>query len=106
MKARKIKIVSILLILAMVAALAGCGLSGTYESAGGTYAVEFKANNECTWYQDGLSFDGTYEKAEDGYRLDMRGTGDYRDTTFYAVFDGKDLIITGGTISGERFSKK
>lgn len=82
------------------------GISGTYESENGYYSVEFMSLNKCTWYQDGIFFNGTYEKADSGYQLEIVGTGGYLNTNFTAVKEGRDLIITGGIVGGERFMKK
>jgi hypothetical protein len=103
---KRLLAVSIMLAVLLLA-LAGCGgLSGTYESESGAYSIEFKGSSECTWYQDGSFFDGTYEKTDDGYRLEIVGGGLYTNTVFDAVEDQGDLIISGGSVDGERFIKK
>jgi len=88
-------------------------LSGIYESESGIYSVEFKSSTKCTWYQNDLSFEGTYKKTNKGYELKIRADGkktnngsSYLDTVFNAIKDGEDLIITGGVVYGERFVKK
>ena len=39
-------------------------VGNTYISEGGKYTVEFFNSTKCVWYQDGYSFDGTYEKID------------------------------------------
>ncbi|MCD8361530.1 MAG: hypothetical protein LUC98_01005 [Lachnospiraceae bacterium] len=96
------------LVIAIVAVILsrGSGLSGTYTSESGYYSVSFDSKDECTWYQSGLSFEGSYEKSDDGYRLEIGGGGWYADTVFDAVVDDGDLIVTGGVVYGERFVKQ
>jgi len=101
--------ISASIVLMLSAFLTGCGgngLSGKYESESGTYSVEFKKSGECTWYQGGKFFEGTYSKNDNGYKLEIKGGGFYSNTVFEAEKDGKDLIITGGVVKGERFVKK
>ena len=82
-------------------------LSGIYVSQSGRFTVEFLNSTNCKWYQDGYSFNGTYEKfGNDSYRLDMKGHSGYNDTIFTAVKEGKDLRITGGIVYGELFVKQ
>lgn len=67
---------------------------------------------------DTYIFYGTYEKTDDGYTLTIDGTAIFNSSgekinwptlkdavLFTATVDGKDLIITGGTVDGERFIK-
>jgi hypothetical protein len=82
------------------------GISGMYESDSGVYSVKFTNSTECIWYQDGMFFNGTYNKTNDIYQLEIFGNGFYPNTVFNAKIDGKDLIITGGIVYGERFIKK
>ena len=99
---------AVVLALAMVLSLAACGgngLSGTYVSESGSYTVKFTSPTECTWYQDGSFFNGTYEKTDNGYRLEVLGGGFYGNTVFELLKDGKDFIVTGGVVYGERFVK-
>lgn len=94
--------------LSMIA-LTGCGhkLSGKYKSESGRYEIQFKNNGDCTWYQDGTFFEGTYEWDKDDkvYVLEITGSGFYMSTVFEAepVKDG--LIVTGGVVKGELFTK-
>ena len=88
--------------------MTGCtgGLSGTYNSEHGEYTVKFTSSTQCTWYQDDTFFNGTYEKTQNGYQLEIIGSAIYSNTVFIATKDGKDLIITGGVVEGERFVKQ
>ncbi len=90
--------------------LVGCNfnsLHGQYTSESGQYSVKFNSNEECTWYQDGTFFEGTYYwDGNDGcYYLEILGNGFYQNTRFSATKDQGDLIINGGTVCNERFSK-
>ncbi|MDR2420828.1 MAG: hypothetical protein LBD49_01815 [Oscillospiraceae bacterium] len=90
--------------------LNGCnaGISGTYESESGVYTIKFTSSKECTWYQNGMFFNGTYEETDSGYSLEIVGSGTAANTVFIAVKDGNDLVVTGGILdhNGERFIKK
>ncbi len=101
---------TLLLMVAMIFCLAGCGktnLSGKYSTGDEKYSVSFTDNSdECTWYQDGMFFDGTYVKTEEGYQLEISGDGFYSNTVFSAEVDGDALIITGGTVDKLRFTKQ
>lgn len=90
--------------------LIGCGsknsiVGSTYESENGVYKVEFQKDSKCTWYQDGTFFEGTYKKTDEGYTLNIVGSGFYSNTVFEAKVDGADLIITGGVLSEVKFTK-
>lgn len=98
--------ICVIMVLCILFTGCGSGLSGTYTSENGKYSVEFTSGSECTWYQDGSFFNGTYEKTDDGYRLEIEGSGFYSNTIFDAEKDGSDLIITGGTVDGQRFVKE
>ena len=102
------KAVSFILIATMMVTLAGCSssLSGTYESESGKYFIKFSDSKECTWYEDGTFYNGTYEKTSEGYTLKMMGNLLVPNTVFEAVKDGNDLIITGGIVYGETFIKQ
>lgn len=99
---------SVVLIFLLFFYLTSCnsGLSGKYTSENGKYKIEFKDDTTCTWYESGLFFNGTYEKIDSGYQLEIKGSGFIPNTVFNAVLDGSDLIITGGSVDGERFVKK
>ena len=103
---KKGKVIVALIMLLVV--LAGCGskMSGTYASEDGQYSIEFSSDSECTWYQDGSFFNGTYKKTDNGYQLEMIGEGLYSNTVFTVEMDGEDLIISGGTVDQMRFVKK
>ncbi|MDE6846908.1 MAG: hypothetical protein K2J99_14260 [Lachnospiraceae bacterium] len=107
MKKQKMVVIIALLMLGIV--LTGCGkskVSGTYSSEDDTYSISFTSNEECTWYQDGKFFNGTYEKIENGYQLEIMGDGFYSNTVFTAEMDGDDLVITGGVVDKLRFIKE
>lgn len=72
-----------------------------------SYEIKFESDGDCTWYQDGQFFEGSYywDKDDEVYYLDIKGSGFYSNTTFEAEPDGKDLIVTGGVVKGEVFSK-
>lgn len=104
---KKISILISIMILSIVL-LTGCNTVGgkTYESEDNLYKVEFQKDSKCTWYQDGIFFDGTYNKTDDGYSLNIVGKNLYSDTNFEAEVDEKKLIISGGTLSEVKFLKK
>ena len=81
-------------------------LLGIWVSESGVYSIEFKKSNECTWYQSSYFFNGTYEKTTNGYQLKIMGGGMAANTVFNAITRGNALIITGGIVYGERFTKK
>ena len=98
-----------LLMITMMFYLVGCGkssLSGKYLSEEKKYSVSFTSDSECTWYQDGMFFDGTYKKTDSGYQLEIAGDGFYSNTVFNAEVDGDDLIISGGIVDQLRFTKE
>jgi TolB-like protein len=84
------------------------GISGsTFISEGRRFTVKFLNMTECTWLQDGYSFNGTYKKIDDiSYRLEMKGHSGYTDTIFTAKIEGNNLRITGGIVNGELFIKQ
>lgn len=103
----------IILMVSMVITLSifcfGCGskgISGTYTSEDGIYSVKFSSDSECTWYQDDLFFNGTYEKTDSGYQLEIVGDGFYTNTVFTVEADGEDLIISGGIVENLQFIKE
>lgn len=102
------KFISALLILAICLVFCSCGgnsLIGTYESESGRYSVDFKPNGTCTWYQSGKFFDGTYQKTDFGWKLNIGGDGYYSNTVFTAKIEGKKLVISGGYLDREIFYK-
>lgn len=105
----KKQIITILTVLCVLTFLAGCGkngLSGEYSDEEGTYSISFTSDSECTWYQDGKFFNGTYRKTDSGYQLEIEGNGLYSNTVFNVEADGDDLIITGGVVDGLKFIKE
>lgn len=80
-------------------------LYGYYISQSGRYSVSIERDGICYWYQDGYSFDGTYEKNESSLKLEIRGNNLYGDTTFLAVIEKNGLRIAGGTVNSELFTK-
>lgn len=103
------KLTTFITILSLSLLLCACGassLTGTYTSESGRYDIEFEKDGMCTWYQDGMFFEGSYEKLENGWQLNISGEGLYSNTTFYAEESGSDLIITGGIVEGELFYKQ
>ena len=102
------KLLMFVMSLILIASIMACGggkLTGLYEGESGQYSVQFERSGEVTWYQDGKFFKGTYESTSEGFQLEVLGGGMYDNTIFKAVQDGNDLIITGGTVKGERFVK-
>lgn len=97
------RVTALFLIIVMLIGLCACGseLHGSYTNGSGYYTVEFSKNGTCTWYQDGMFFNGTYEKAGSGWRLKINGQGLYENTVFTAERDGKALVITGGVLYNE-----
>lgn len=104
-KRNGVKIVSVLLIALLCLTLAGCGhtLSGKYKARGGRYEVKFEKNGECTWYQDGTFFEGTYEWDENkkAYILEIEGNGFYLSTVFEAKPLNDTLMIKGGVVDDQ-----
>lgn len=106
------KIVTLLLVVVMACtSLCACGndgLSGKYVCTNSfeDCAVEFKGNGKCIWYEDDMFFNGTYEKTEDGWRLNISGSGFYANTVFTAVEHEEGLYIEGGDIEGGLFKKQ
>lgn len=104
----KKRIITITVLFVMILGIVGCGksLSGEYVSESGSYTVDFEADGGCTWYQSGTFFDGTYKEKDGEYRLEIQGHGFYSNTVFTAIKDNGDLIIDGGIVHHERFSKR
>ena len=103
------KYFAMLLVIVLCISLCACsagGLSGTYVNESGEYTVEFEKDGSCTWYQDDNFFVGTYEKLDTAWKLKIAGQGFYQNTIFTAEKQGKDLLITGGTVYGELFVKQ
>ena len=95
------------IVLVFVLSNSGSGkLSGTYQSESGKYTIDFEKNGECTWRENSWVFEGTYEKESDEFILTIQGSGLFATTEFHAVPDDKDLIVTGGSVDGERFVKQ
>lgn len=111
-KTNRIRVVIILVIaLGIIPSLLyGCGaqsLSGTYVSESGRYSVKFESDGNCTWYQDSLFFNGTYEKTDSGWKMEILGNGWYGNTVFSAEkVDENTLIINGGMVDDETFLKQ
>ena len=102
------KFIIALLILAICLVFCSCGggaLRGTYESESGRYSIDFESNGTCTWYQSGKFFEGTYEKYDSGWRLNIGGDGYYSNTVFYVEIEGNALVVTGGYLDNEIFYK-
>lgn len=105
----RIVIISVVILLLLLF-MKSCGnkLSGKYTSESGVYSIEIFSNGTCTWYQDGLRFNGKYywDSQWDRYCLEISGSGSYADTTFTAVYlDCGDLIVNGGKVNYEYFTK-
>ena len=81
-------------------------LSGKYVSDPAYITVEFKRDGSCTWYEDNTLFNGTYQKVDGGWQLNIIGDGFYDNTVFRAEGNGKALVITGGTVYRLTFTKK
>jgi len=99
-----VRIVSILIAIAMIITLAGCGdsLSGTYEEENGGDSIKFTSSRECTLYdEDGAFYYGTYKKTDKGYEILVQTPSGPQGVI--ATKDGKDLIITGGNKRKKRF---
>lgn len=108
---KKITVCFLLMLSLSCMALTGCGgtkmLSGRYKSESGRYEIKFKTNGDCTWYQDGTFFEGTYswDNDEELYVLEIVGSGFYSSTVFEAEPYNDALIVTGGMVRGELFTK-
>lgn len=108
------KAVVLILVIALCVSLCACNentLSGKYVSESGNYTVEFEKDGTCTWYQstwyqENTFFEGTYKPTDSGWQLNIKGSGLYKNTVFIAEKSGKNLIITGGVVSGELFIKQ
>ncbi|MBD5504235.1 MAG: hypothetical protein HDR09_11025 [Lachnospiraceae bacterium] len=95
--------------LIIMLGLCGCSsnsLDGSYASEDGTYQIKFNDDGSCTWYQDGTFFNGTYDKTDDGWQLEITGNGLYSNTVFSASEEDGDLIISGGVVNNGRFVKQ
>lgn len=98
-----------LCVMFLVLGLYGCSgnsLDGSYVSEDGTYQINFNNDGSCTWYQDGKFFDGTYDKTDEGWQLEIKGDGFYSNTVFSASEEESDLIISGGVVHNDRFIKQ
>lgn len=103
---KKIVIVGLIVVILVIVAFNVLWLSGTYTSESGFYEIEFKPFGQCRWLQSGMFFEGTYENNYDGtYSLFIEGSGTYSNTEFTAEKDNGDLIVNGGIVFGERFTK-
>jgi hypothetical protein len=91
-------------------ALTGCGhtLSGKYKSRSERYEIKFEKDGDCTWYQDGTFFEGTYswDADEECYVLEIVGSGFYSSTVFKATPKNGNLWVTGGMVKEELFVKQ
>lgn len=99
----------LLAVLILTLSLCGCSgnsLDGSYVSEDGKYEVKFSDDGICTWYQDGAFFNGTYDKTDDGWQLEIMGNGLYSNTVFNAIEDDGNLVISGGVVDNGRFIKK
>lgn len=86
--------------------LKGLGmLSGAYKSESKQYSVVFDRDGTCLWYQDGLFFNGTYEKDHGGWTLRISGNLIYDSTVFFAQKVNGNLVIDGGSVDEEIFEK-
>ncbi|MBD5491692.1 MAG: hypothetical protein HDR16_06145 [Lachnospiraceae bacterium] len=107
MNIHKMKNLSAVLILMLC--LCGCSgnsLNGSYVSEDGRYEIKFNDDGICTWYQDGAFFNGTYDKTDDGWQLEITGNGLYSNTVFNAIEDDGNLIISGGVVDNGCFIKQ
>ena len=102
------RIVAVAMVIVLCLMLCACGnsLKGKYVSESGWYSVEFNGNGTCTWYQDGTFFNGTYKKVDSGWQLNINGSGLYSNTIFQVEGNGGMLIITGGVVYEELFTKQ
>lgn len=114
-------VTAVILLIALVISLAlnANTLSGRYEYD--QYAVSFQRSGKCTWYQDGLSFQGNYQWKNGHWAMQIQGQGFYGTTEFtvrrsytyhnqeineeghwefHSVKLGEtgDLVITGGVL--------
>lgn len=112
-------VTAVILLIALVIALAlnANTLSGRYEYD--QYAVSFQRSGKCTWYQDGLSFQGTYRWENGHWAMQIQGQGFYGTTEFtvsrttyqsylpaygLVVRTGENLVITGGVLNDAVFT--
>lgn len=103
------KFIVLVLVVALCLTLCACGensLKGKYVSESGIYTVEFRSDGSCIWYQDGGFFNGTYQQVDGGWQLNITGGGLYSNTVFNAEGNGNTLVITGGVVYGEIFTKQ
>lgn len=116
-------VTAVILLIALVISLAlnANTLSGRYEYD--QYAVSFQRSGKCTWYQDGLSFQGTYQWENGYWVMQIQGQGFYGTTEFIVSREriehreegvggwgakvtsttGKGLVITGGLLNDAVF---
>ena len=82
------------------------GQDGYYAGENGRYSFELTEGNYCYWYQDEKRFAGKYEACEDGFDLNLIGSGYTKDTSFHAsTQEDGSLKVCGGLVDGELFSK-
>lgn len=100
------RIIALLLLLCLLTGCSGTSLSGLYSDEYNNYSIQFEKDGSCTWYQDGLFFVGNYYKTDEGYQLDIMGSGLYSNTSFYATTKDEGLEIRGGVIGTRLFTKQ
>lgn len=108
-KIRNISIVAISLIMLVSIAviyLSKNSIYGYYLSESGIYSVSINKDGSCNWYQNGIRFDGLYEREGQHLTLSLVGSGHYRDTVFSADIEDHNLRIVGGTVNNELFIKQ
>lgn len=100
-------IVSLIVLFALCAIfITKNSIYGYYMSESGIYSVSINRDGSCNWYQNGIRFDGFYERDNQHLTLSLAGNGQYRDTVFSADIEDHNLRILGGTVNSELFIKQ
>ncbi len=110
-KSKHIGILIITVTLIAAAIILGFFLSnnrlyGYYLSENGKYSLSINKDGSCSWYQDGIRFDGNYEKDDQNLTLYLEGRSHYSNTTFSAAIGKRTLRVNGGTVDNELFAKQ
>lgn len=102
-----ILIVSVIVIVVICAIfISKNSIYGYYMSESGVYSVSINRDGSCNWYQNGIRFDGYYERTDQQLTLYLSGRSHYRDTVFTADIEDHNLRILGGTVDSELFIRQ
>ena len=108
-RTRNILIIAVVLLVTVTISimyLMSKSIYGYYVSESAVYSVSINKDGSCNWYQDGIRFDGNYERENDHLTLYLTGNGHYASTVFSANIEAHDLRVNGGTVNNELFIKQ